>query len=519
MLFISKKKLESFIKDRIEKSSRSLIDDSLDYKKTYRDRELYIGYSDMWNMYIRNEWIRACVDKTTKGVAATSLYAVPREGKEQNPETQRRVEEIQVLLDDPNTGLESFSDIRRSYLRDVLIYDAGAIEIVYDKEEKPAEIYSIPGERVRMVVDEHGNFVDESKAYVLLQKDSYKENLVTFARRELVYLVANPKSGSVYGLSPLESLYYAVLNDISAAKYNSDFFANNAEASGLLGVEGMTFADLQRFRAYWNNEIKGKSHRTAIVNNKVTWTPMNMTNRDMQFLEYQRWLLCKIMAVYSMQSIVLGVIDPTMGKLNSEQQLEAWKDETIKPLLDLESYQITKVLIQQGFGYDDVVISHDPIDIKDETANTSIAVQLVNTGIITVNEARKLYFGLEEVEGADKLSSATSPSIVPEASPTSTPIATEPGNLPIEEIPQIPQEEKKNIVVMGPSINYVFDKIEKRVIKQGNKWCVVHAHPKVTGSTTDRAPGTVIKCFPTKQQAEAMHRAIQISQAKETGKF
>jgi hypothetical protein len=45
---------------------------------------------------------------------------------------------------------------------------------------------------------------------------------------------------------------------------------------------------------------------------------------------------------------------------------------------------------------------------------------------------------------------------------------------------------------------FVIDK----VVKRGEKWCVVHCHP-------DGSVGETIKCFPTKPEAEAMHRAIQ----------
>jgi len=72
-------------------------------------------------------------------------------------------------------------------------------------------------------------------------------------------------------------------------------------------------------------------------------------------------------------------------------------------------------------------------------------------------------------------------------------------------------------VICGPIFEK--DEISKRVVKRGNKWCVVHAHPKKPGSTTDKEPGTVIKCFPTKKEAEEMHRAILISQAREAGKI
>jgi phage portal protein BeeE len=130
---------------------------------------------------------------------------------------------------------------------------------------------------------------------------------------------------------------------------------------------------------------------------------MNLTNKDMQFLEYQRWLLCKIMIVYAMQPVVLGVIDPTTGKLNSEQQLQAYREEAVRPLLELESYQLTKVLVQQGFGFDDIKIDYEPINIEDEVVNADIAVKSVTAGILTPNEARRMYFGLGKIEGGDTL--------------------------------------------------------------------------------------------------------------------
>jgi len=42
---------------------------------------------------------------------------------------------------------------------------------------------------------------------------------------------------------------------------------------------------------------------------------------------------------------------------------------------------------------------------------------------------------------------------------------------------------------------------EDKVVQRGNKWCVIHCHGEEEGE--------IIKCFDTKEEAEAMHRAIQ----------
>ncbi len=427
MFFFTKNQFEKAVAEEVNKQTRgakSLIEDTdavATMGGTYKERQLIVSFDDMWQMYLRNDWVRACVDKITKSATNSNLFVEPikKEGEEQpSDDAKAHADEINKLLEDPNTGLESWKDIRREYLRDVLIYDSGAIEIVFDEgnDQKPAELYSLPGQKIRLNVDDRGNFRSEEEAFYEVggYVNGKKVDDIPFARRELVYMVANPKSGSMYGLSPLESLYMAVTSDLFASKYNADFFKNNAEASGILGLEGMSLADLNRFRAYWRAETKGKPHKVVAVNNKVNWTPLNLTNRDMQFLEYQKWLLCKIMAVYGMQPVVLGVIDPTTGKLNSSEQLQAYREDTIRPLLELETYQLTKVLVQQGFGYDDVKVSYEPIDIKDEVQQAQTAVQLVNGRVITPNEARRMYLGLKEIDGGDKLMGDTSSPTQPE---------------------------------------------------------------------------------------------------------
>jgi len=50
------------------------------------------------------------------------------------------------------------------------------------------------------------------------------------------------------------------------------------------------------------------------------------------------------------------------------------------------------------------------------------------------------------------------------------------------------------------------------VEKRGNEWCVIHHHHKIVDGKD--VFGTPIKCFPTKEQADAMHKAIIISKIK-----
>jgi len=61
--------------------------------------------------------------------------------------------------------------------------------------------------------------------------------------------------------------------------------------------------------------------------------------------------------------------------------------------------------------------------------------------------------------------------------------------------------------IMGEAFRETFGKLDKalnilskKVVRRGNKWCVVHC--------TGPKAGQAIKCFPTKEQADRMHAAI-----------
>lgn len=74
------------------------------------------------------------------------------------------------------------------------------------------------------------------------------------------------------------------------------------------------------------------------------------------------------------------------------------------------------------------------------------------------------------------------------------------------------KELSKNIELELEEIKELF------VVKKGDKWCVIHGHPKKPDSKTDKPAGSIIKCFPGtpegKRKADAMHAAIIISKIR-----
>jgi HK97 family phage portal protein len=390
--------------DKKNKSKGEVIE-QLDPTSGYQKMTGDLTYSQMYEFYKKNEWVRACIDLIVGTCAKVKIKISPvKEEDEISPETQQHIEEVEALFNNPNAKDESFEMIRRKVLKDILTYDAGAIEIVYDGD-KPYELYDLPGDRMRVSVDEHGYYNEKAFYLIPRTKDGTvwdKKDGVPFSQEEVIYFMRNPRAGSVYGLSPIESLVNSIESDLNASEYNSNFFLNNAQPSGIINLPGISKSELIRFKEQWRRDLKSykNAHKLFITNIEkgIEWEKTSESAEDMQFMEYQKWLVQKILTVYQVKPFVLGLVDETTGKLNSAEQWNAFKESAIDPLLSLEAYLYTTKIINAGFGYNDIKVEFEPIDIKDEVAETERAVKLVTARIMTVNEVRKKFFNLPEVD-------------------------------------------------------------------------------------------------------------------------
>lgn len=381
----------------LEKSSKGRVDEvdawSVGTSSKFADRDIRVSgadESDLWTRYVFNEWVRACVDKIIKEVVRYKVVAKPIQEKADDATALKHAEEVQLLLNNPNNNIESFDDIRRKYLRDILVYDSGAMEVVYHGHT-PIELYDIKGCNVRLNIDAHGDFKNpESSAYKLTDPKDPSKVLAEWGAKELIYMIANPVSGSVYGLSPIETLWNSIDNDTEASDFNKRMLKHSGVISGVLAFPNMPKQILRKNQRYWQEETRKKTRKLIVTNNgDAKFIKMGESQKDMQFLEFQKWLLNKIMAVYGMQPIVMGVIDSTTGKLNSTEQRKQFKQDAVLPLLKLETHRLTDVLIRSGFEFDDIEFKYiEPTSVDEEfdLEKTKVGCQY---GFITVNEARE----------------------------------------------------------------------------------------------------------------------------------
>jgi len=370
-----------------------------------------LTFEKMWEIYKRNVWVHAIINKTVDRLSVIEPVVKPiyRPGQSE-PSTRQlnKVGKIIDLLQNPNDRRESFMSLRKKYFRDMLVYDAAGVAVerninvasAIEDRNIPLALYAAPGDEIKLNVDKTGQFHTPAKAYSQVQ---HGQEVESWGIDEMIYFIANPRAGSVYGTSPIESLVQTVTAELFASAYNIEFFSNNATPRLAITFNKMGSGDaaeskMLRFQAYWEQELQGKPHKPIFIGaeeGEVDIHKLNFSNEDMQFQDYSRWLLVKIMSVYSMQPIVLGVVDVSTGKLNSAQQQEQFKEDALKPKLKLESYHLNSELVwpMSSFGFRDVYITYEAVDLLDLEKLTKIWLISRKGGWLEVNEIRN-FMGL-----------------------------------------------------------------------------------------------------------------------------
>lgn len=383
-------------------------------RETYAEKLAVKGltYDQMNKMYMANVWVRACVDKIVNRVSeispvVKSVVTADKETGELPDEIKANIEIVDKVISNPNSMNEGFNQVRKKAVRDILQYDASAIEIVKtistNKAESSIQMYSVPGNEIKLNVDNKGQFRNPASSYI--QVDKNMKVVATWSSEKLMYMMMNPRSNMVYGLSPLESLIQTITADLYSSDYNLNFFYNNATPRFAVMMEGVGIgqgsSSVERFRKFWETELRGKPHKPIILateGGNIRLEKVGLNNDEMQFQEYSRWLLTKIMTIYSMQPIVLGIIDTNMGKMNSNEQARIFKQDAIKPQLTNLADKINQQIVfaKSGLGFNNVYLDFD-LDLVDKNEQARWHEVYLRSGVLTINEIRVQGLGLQPV--------------------------------------------------------------------------------------------------------------------------
>ncbi len=332
------------------------------------------------------EWVRAAINVRKTQVSAAEWDIVPFD--KENPTVSSALQaQIKGLFDAPNPKLDSFRSFVEPIVEDILTLDAGVIEKVRSLRGQVAELWPVDGGKIKVSSLWDG---DEEEARYWWYPDGQAR--ASFKNRDMLYIMANPASYRSVGLSPMETLKLTIDSELAGSQYNTRQ-VQNAAPDGMLDLgEGARPEQVDAFKSYWQAEVAGKGAMAFVGGSKnAKFIPFRNSNRDMQFLEWQVYLVRKIAAVFALSPQDLGVTFD-INRATADVQQEQSEDRGLRPLLALiQDYLTREIVWDEAFGgpANNLAFRFTRLNLKESLSRAQMyKLGLAGVSWMTVNEAR-----------------------------------------------------------------------------------------------------------------------------------
>lgn len=216
-----------------------------------------------------------------------------------------------------------------------------------------------------------------------------------------IFHVRGMSSDGIVGQSPISLMSDPIGLTIAADKYGGTFFRNNARPSGILRADGaLKPNEMDAMKQSWMAAHGGpdNAHRVAVLANGLQWQAIGMSSEDAQLLETRQFQITEIARIFRVPPHMIGDLSRSTFS-NIEQQSLEFIQYTMMPWMVRWEKAIARDLIADDETYY-AKFEAEGILRGDSAARSAYYRELINTGVMTINEARELE-DMEPVEYGD----------------------------------------------------------------------------------------------------------------------
>lgn len=333
-----------------------------------------------------SELVRGAIDIRRGQVATATWDIIPADPDK--PYSISLKERIKDLFDAPNPTRESFRSFTEPVLEDVLVLDAGSIEKVRNLRGEIAELWYVDGGEIK--VAKYWDGEPEVPRYFWYPDGRAR---TAWLNKDFTYIMSRPGTHRVVGLSTMEVLKLTIDAELGGSAYNARQ-VQSAAPDGMLDLgEGVRPDQVEKFKAYWLSEIAGKGAMAILGGSRgAKFLPFRQSNRDMQFVEWQNYLLRKTALVFGLSPVDLNAVTD-VNRASAGVLQENTDDRGLRPLLGLMAdYYTREIVWDEGFGGKENNLKFAFTKLNQRETLDDAKVQSTQTGQMptrAVNELRK----------------------------------------------------------------------------------------------------------------------------------
>lgn len=360
---------------------KSMLVDPLDFASSfgYKDKPTMLTYSMLKKMARTpftamtintrvNQVIKFCQPQEDEYTIGFKIRLRDRSKKPTRAE-EKEMDEITKFILDCGEGhswaRDDFEKFTAKIVRDSLTLDQYTFEILEDKKGIPKEFIATDASTYRIA------FPDERQAelkpdpltgekclpfFVQIYQGTIEEEFYPW---ELAFGVRRPRTDlytAGYGYSELEELVNITTSMLWSDEYNRRFFSQGSAPKGIIRVSGTNISEqaLKEFKRQWQMQMAGvyNSWKTPIMEaDKMDWIDLTKSNRDMEYVHWQEYLIKIHSALFLIDPSELGFDisksseSKPLFENNNMSRVKYSKDKGLVPLLRNVAKTINKHII------------------------------------------------------------------------------------------------------------------------------------------------------------------------------
>lgn len=388
-------------------------------------------------------------------------------------------------------NVDSLQEFVSKIMSDSLTLDQLAFEMVRNRMWELQKFRAVDASLIRFLdsVDprqregfEQYRFKGHLPRYCMVWEEMILHNPITkepilYYPWELGFGIRNKTSDvrrNGYGVSELETLVNIITWILWGFSYNANFFSQGSQPKGFINIKNPNISNstLQEFRQAWTQTMAGvyNSHRTPVINGiDLEWVDLQkLSNRDMEFNEWIKFLIIMTCSVYRIDPSELGFnfkeSQQIFGQDGQRERLKHSREKGLKPLLIFLQGVITKYIVSElDENYE---FAFTGIEVEDEEAQVKLDSEKLSSGMVSMQDIFKkyngrdfdpekdiilnqVYQGMKQVEEQNKMFGASQPGQQPEGVPED------------EEDPFAQYKSFNDNPIMKPAVDYYLKNLYK----------------------------------------------------------
>jgi HK97 family phage portal protein len=299
----------------------------------------------------------------------------------------RKLRALRRTLEEPNPS-DSFRTLVEQAIEDALTGGFGAIEMEPTGDpERPAMLWPVDGASIRINARWDGD--EDTPRYAQAMPGQLESGAVELLDRQLMYIRMNPRSFTPFGLGPLEVAFETVNQFLSANRFAGKLAANSV-AQYALWLNEATPVQHDRLIRWWQDEIEGTG-RVPLISTEQKPEVLRFaqgTDADLR-LQWQEFLIRMVANAFGLPPLMLGLEADVNQSTASEMADEAFRG-AISPLAMLVAGHITRDLFAKCIGWREFEFVFNELSARDEGTELQVQVQLLQAGVLTIDEVRAM---------------------------------------------------------------------------------------------------------------------------------